>query len=44
MRSIRPELRRLLELAAPLVVTQLASMLLGVVDTMMVGRVSVQLQ
>lgn len=42
MRRIRPELRRLLELAAPLVVTQLASMLLGVVDTMMVGRVSVQ--
>ena len=31
-----------MELAAPLVVTQLASMMLGVVDTMMVGRVSVQ--
>jgi MATE family multidrug resistance protein len=42
MNRIRPELRRLLELAAPLVVTQLASMMLGVVDTMMVGRVSVQ--
>ncbi|RKZ11708.1 MATE family efflux transporter [bacterium] len=42
MSWIRPELRRLLELAAPLVVTQLASMMLGVVDTMMVGRVSVQ--
>lgn len=43
MSRIRPELRRLLELAAPLVVTQLASMLLGVVDTLMVGRVSVQM-
>lgn len=42
MRRIRPELRRLAELAAPLVVTQLASMLLGVVDTLMVGRLSVQ--
>lgn len=42
MSRIRPELGRLLELAAPLIVTQLASMLLGVVDTMMVGRVSVQ--
>jgi len=42
VRRIRPELRRLMELAAPLVVTQLASMMLGVVDTMMVGRVSVQ--
>jgi MATE family multidrug resistance protein len=31
-----------MELAAPLVVTQFASMMLGVVDTMMVGRVSVQ--
>lgn len=39
---MRPELRRLLELAAPLVVTQLASMMLGVVDTLMVGRVSVE--
>ena len=42
MSRIRPELTRLMELAAPLVVTQLASMMLGVVDTMMVGRVSVQ--
>jgi len=42
MRRIRPELRRLMELAAPLVVTQLASMMLGVVDTMMVGRMSVE--
>jgi MATE family multidrug resistance protein len=42
MTRIRPEVKRLLELAAPLVVTQLASMMLGVVDTMMVGRVSVQ--
>jgi MATE family multidrug resistance protein len=42
MSRIAPELRRLLELAAPLVVTQLASMLLGVVDTIMVGHVSVK--
>ena len=42
MKRNRPELRRLLELAAPLVVTQLASMMLGVVDTMMVGRMSVE--
>jgi MATE family multidrug resistance protein len=36
------EIRRLLSLAAPVVVTQLATMMLGVVDTLMVGHVGVQ--
>ncbi len=36
----RGELRALLELGLPAAATQLATMLLGVVDTMMVGRVS----
>ncbi len=36
------EVRRLLTLAAPVVVTQLATMMLGVVDTLMVGHHSVE--
>lgn len=39
MREILIELRRLLALAFPIVVTQLGNMLLGVVDTAMLGRV-----
>lgn len=38
----RREIGRLVRLAIPVVVTQLATMLLGVVDTLMVGHVSVQ--
>lgn len=40
MPSLSYEIRRLVELALPVVVTQLATMLLGVVDTIMVGHVS----
>ena len=39
MVTIREELRRLGALAAPVVLTQLSTMLLGVVDALMVGRV-----
>jgi MATE family multidrug resistance protein len=42
MASIRFEARRLSTLAAPVIVTQLATMMLGVVDTVMVGHVSVE--
>jgi MATE family multidrug resistance protein len=38
----RPEFRALLGLAFPVVVVQLGLMLMGVVDTMMVGRLSAQ--
>ena len=41
MPATRDELRRLLALAAPMVVTQLGAMSLVVVDTLMVGRVGV---
>ncbi|HRI08098.1 MAG TPA: MATE family efflux transporter [Nannocystaceae bacterium] len=41
MTRTREEVRRLVELAVPMVVTQLGSMMLIVVDTMMVGRVGV---
>ncbi len=40
--EIRSELRALLKLGLPAAATQLASMLLGVVDTMMVGRLSTE--
>lgn len=42
MPRLRHELRRLTELAAPVVVGQLATMMLTVVDTLMVGNVGVQ--
>ncbi len=42
MTSFQQELRILCKLAAPVVATQFGSMLLGVVDTLMVGRVSVE--
>lgn len=38
----RPEFRRLFQLAVPVVVAQLGLMLMGVVDTMMVGHLSAQ--
>ena len=41
MSRTRHELRRLLDLAAPVVVGQLATMMLSVVDTLMVGNVGV---
>lgn len=40
--TTRHEVRRILSLAAPVVITQVASMMLGVVDTLMVGHVSVE--
>ena len=39
MPGVRGEIRRLSVLAAPVVLTQLSTMLLGVVDALMVGRV-----
>lgn len=42
MLPLRREVSRLVRLAVPVVVTQLATMMLGVVDTLMVGHVSVQ--
>jgi len=39
--TLRFEVRRLFTLAAPVIVTQVATMMLGVVDTMMVGHVGV---
>lgn len=42
MPTLRQEIRRLSVLAAPVVVTQLATMMLGVVDTIMIGHVSRQ--
>ena len=39
--TLRFEVRRLFTLAAPVIVTQVATMMLGVVDTMMVGHVDV---
>lgn len=42
MLPVRHEIKRLLRLAIPVVVTQLATMMLGVVDTLMVGHVNVQ--
>ncbi|MGB5998996.1 MAG: MATE family efflux transporter [Thermoanaerobaculia bacterium] len=41
-RSLRQELRGVVGLAAPVVVVQLGTMLMGTVDTMMLGRVSEQ--
>lgn len=40
MREALVELRRLVALSVPLAVTQLGNMMLGVVDTLMLGRVS----
>lgn len=40
MREVLDELRRLSALALPIVVTQVANMMLGVVDVMMLGRFS----
>jgi MATE family multidrug resistance protein len=40
--TTRTEIRRILSLAAPVVITQVATMMLGVVDTIMVGHVSVE--
>ncbi len=40
--STRAELRELLRLGLPVAVTQMGAMLLGVVDTMMVGRLGTQ--
>jgi MATE family multidrug resistance protein len=42
MRASSREFRRLLELAVPVTVSQVGMMLLGVVDTIMVGHVSVE--
>lgn len=39
---LRREIRRLAQLAAPVVLTQVATMMLGVVDTLMVGHVGVE--
>jgi len=41
MGPIRTEMRRLVALALPVAATQVSTMMLGVVDTLMVGRVSV---
>ena len=41
-RPTRADLAALLQLAAPLVLIQVGAMLMGVVDTIMVGRVSAQ--
>ena len=40
IRPTRRELREMLRLAAPVVLAQVGIMLMGVVDTAMVGRVS----
>lgn len=42
MSAVATEIRRLSRLAAPVIVTQVSTMLMGVVDTIMVGRVSVE--
>jgi len=42
MSSLRLELRTILRLSAPVIVTQLGTMMLGVVDNVMLGRLSVE--
>jgi MATE family multidrug resistance protein len=42
MTPVRAEIRRLAALALPVAVTQVSTMLLGVVDTLMLGRFSVE--
>ena len=42
MSALRSEIRKMAALGLPVAVTQLSSMLLGFVDTVMVGRVSVE--
>lgn len=42
MSAVATEVRRLSRLAAPVIVTQVSTMLMGVVDTIMVGHVSVE--
>lgn len=42
MSTVRHELRRLAELAAPVIGTQVGMMMLGVVDNMMLGHLSVE--
>ena len=42
MSALRAEIRKLVSLGAPVAETQLAGMLIGFVDTAMVGRVSVE--
>jgi MATE family, multidrug efflux pump len=42
LRSLRPELRPMLRLAAPVVMAELGWMTMGIVDTLMVGRLSAE--
>ena len=42
MSAVRAEIRKMVSLGAPVAATQLAGMLIGFVDTAMVGRVSVE--
>ncbi|MCZ6714643.1 MAG: MATE family efflux transporter, partial [Deltaproteobacteria bacterium] len=42
MSPIRQEIRSLVRLAGPVMITQLGTMLLGVVDTLMLGHVGVR--
>ena len=42
MSPLRAEIRKMISLGAPVAATQLAGMLIGFVDTAMVGRVSVE--
>ena len=42
MSALRSEIRKMASLGLPVAATQLSTMMLGVVDTVMVGRVSVE--